>query len=320
VKLLPHLLLVIAIAAAIGTGISVRNTLRFLDEAETVTGTVSGFDERRDGSEVTYYAKIRFKTGSGEQIEFVSDYGSTGAQSKEVGDPVEVHYLPEDPRGARRGGFASLWLVPFLTGVSALAAGGAGYKFLTMSGSRNSRAALRAGPPSMGADPGTVAQWNLVLRTGHEKTYQAVAYGTLTMAVILLVSTSVLLLTQGLNPLIAIPAFLTVAFLLAAKKVVSDVRANTTTRAKRALRRTGHPVTARVCEVSEVKALSVTGTNPYRLIAEGVDPRGGRSRYFESDYIWSDRKPAVVDRTVEVWIDPKSSDRYWVDLETLGES
>ena len=317
---MPYLLLLIAVAAAIGTGVSVSNTLRFLDDAETVTGAVSGFEKRRDGSELYYHAKVRFKTAAGEQIEFVSNFGSNGEQSQEVGDPVEVHYLPEDPRGARRGGFASLWLGPFVAGAFALAAGGAGFKLFKMFNAPSVNAVLRAGPPSMGAEPGTVAQWNVVLKSGHEKTYQAVAYGTLIMAVILLIITAVLLLTQGLNPLIAIPALLTVAFLLAAKKVVSDVRANTATRAKRALRSTGHTVTARVVGVSEVETRSVTGRNPYRLIAEGIDPRGGQPRSFESDYIWSDNEPGVVSLTVKVWVDRKGSDRYWVDLETLGDT
>lgn len=311
------LFLVLAIASAVGGVIATRNTIDFLDEAQRTTGIVTGYDAQRDSDSVAYYPKIRFSSGSGEEIEFVSDSGSN-SKSYEVGEPIEVLYRPQDPKDARRSRFLDVWFLTVAAAIAAPTCGLAAFIFFRMA---RSGATVRAGPPSLGADPGTLAQWNVGLTSGHEKLYQGMAYAVAATGVILLTVTAVVVATSDdLDPLIAIPGLLAVGSLLAAKKTVTDVRRNTTTRAKRALRETGQPVPANVIAVTEVDTLSVGEAQPHRLIAEDVDPKSGQTRRFESDYIWHAVSPDVVDQPVTVWLRPDRTDRYWVDLETLGKT
>lgn len=91
------------------------HTMRFVQRAETATGTVIDVSQKTDSEgAVAFYPVVRFTTAEGRTVEFVSSSGSSSSGS--VGDRVEVLYDPDHPQDAQLSGFFDLWLWPLVLG------------------------------------------------------------------------------------------------------------------------------------------------------------------------------------------------------------
>jgi hypothetical protein len=100
-------------------------TLSFARDAVRTTGEVVSYHEIRDGDELRYRPRVRFRTATGE---IVTTSGQLDAAAKrfEVGTQVPVVYRPAKPTEARIALFADNWLgasLAALIGVVGLAGG-----------------------------------------------------------------------------------------------------------------------------------------------------------------------------------------------------
>lgn len=88
-----------------------NKTRSFLAHAQQTTGTVVELLEVRDKDDgsSTWKPVVRFTSRDGSDITFAASFSSKPAPY-DVGESVEVLYLPDDPNEARIKGFASLWL------------------------------------------------------------------------------------------------------------------------------------------------------------------------------------------------------------------
>jgi hypothetical protein len=81
--------------------------------------------------------------------------------------------------------------------------------------------------------------------------------------------------------------------------------------------RFGQPVEAEFLDVFRDERVIVNGANPFRVAAQGIDPKTGRIRRYESGAIWVDPTAELEGRKLRVLIDPKNSERYIVDLSDV---
>jgi hypothetical protein len=85
------------------------NTLSFNREAVSATGEVVGYFENRDGDEVKYRPRIKFRTATGE-IVTVAGQLAASSQRFAVGTQVPMVYKPSKPMDARVSLFVDNWL------------------------------------------------------------------------------------------------------------------------------------------------------------------------------------------------------------------
>ena len=104
-----------------------NKTRSFLARAQQTTGTVVELREVRDndGGSSTWKPVVTFAAGNGRDITFAASFSSKPAPY-DVGERVEVLYLPDDPQEARIKGFSSLWLGPSILGGMGLVFAGIG--------------------------------------------------------------------------------------------------------------------------------------------------------------------------------------------------
>lgn len=91
-----------------------RSTRRFLATAESAAGVVIEnvwrySSSSNGGNSGTYHPRVRFRTRTGQDMEFVSNTGSMPAAYRQ-NEAVTIVYDPEDPAHASINGFWSLWL------------------------------------------------------------------------------------------------------------------------------------------------------------------------------------------------------------------
>ncbi len=84
------------------------NTYKFLDEAALGTGEVTGLVESHSDNSVTYSPVVEFQTLEGNTLVFESSFSSS-PPAYDIGEKVEVYYLPSLPDSAKLNGFFSLW-------------------------------------------------------------------------------------------------------------------------------------------------------------------------------------------------------------------
>lgn len=100
-------------------------TLSFARDAVRTTGEVVSYLEKREGDEVRYRPRVRFRTATGE-IVTISAQLAAGSKRFEVGTQVPVVYRPAKPTEARIALFTDNWLgasLAALIGVAGLAGG-----------------------------------------------------------------------------------------------------------------------------------------------------------------------------------------------------
>lgn len=82
----------------IGSGLTMRQ--RALEnQGIQAQGIVVDLQENYDSDGSTYAPVVQFKTDSGQSVEFVSSYSSS-PPDYDVGEPVTIVYLPENPESA----------------------------------------------------------------------------------------------------------------------------------------------------------------------------------------------------------------------------
>lgn len=110
---------IVGVVFLIGTIWSWLSTQRFLNTAETATGTVKELLLVRSGGEsggYVYYPVVEYETRGGEKVEFQSTAGSSPA-SYTVGENVEVLYVSQKPQEAKIKGFMDVWFLVVIFGV-----------------------------------------------------------------------------------------------------------------------------------------------------------------------------------------------------------
>jgi hypothetical protein len=98
-------------------GFLVVHTRQFISRAVSAPGNVIENVWRGSNSDSSDRAhpKIRFRTGTGQEFVFVSNFGSS-PPSYRVNEAVTVLYDPEDPNRASIQSFFSQWFAPILVG------------------------------------------------------------------------------------------------------------------------------------------------------------------------------------------------------------
>lgn len=84
-------------------------TLSFATDAQLVTGEVVSYREVRDGDETRHRPRLRFKTTSGEIVQFDSQMATTTERFR-IGEKLPVVYKARDPTNARVAQFQDNWL------------------------------------------------------------------------------------------------------------------------------------------------------------------------------------------------------------------
>lgn len=99
--------------------------------------------------------------------------------------------------------------------------------------------------------------------------------------------------------------------ILGATLLIVDLRAG---RRKARLLRGGQPIQARFLHVFRDTRIARNGDHPYRVVAQGQDPRTGALRRFESEPVWVDPTDRLQGRTITVLADPRDPDTHHMDL------
>lgn len=82
---------------------------------------------------------------------------------------------------------------------------------------------------------------------------------------------------------------------------------------------TGTPVQAEVVDVELNGGLSINGRNPYRIVAQWLNPQTNKLHVFRSANLWFDPGPYISESLVTVMIDPTNPKRYSMDTRFLPE-
>ena len=82
---------------------------------------------------------------------------------------------------------------------------------------------------------------------------------------------------------------------------------------------TGTPVQAEVVDVELNEGLSINGRNPYRIVAQWLNPQTNKLHVFRSANLWFDPGPYISESLVTVMIDPPNPKRYSMDTRFLPE-
>lgn len=82
---------------------------------------------------------------------------------------------------------------------------------------------------------------------------------------------------------------------------------------------TGTPVQAEVVDVELNGGLSINGRNPYRIVAQWLNPQTNKLHVFRSENLWFDPGPYISESLVTVMIDPANPKRYSMNTRFLPE-
>lgn len=85
------------------------------------------------------------------------------------------------------------------------------------------------------------------------------------------------------------------------------------------LRGSGTAVQAEVVDVELNGSLSINGRNPYRIVAQWLNPQTNKLHVFRSENLWFDPGPYINESLVTVMLDPSNPKRYSMDTRFLPE-
>ncbi|KIP96305.1 MULTISPECIES: DUF3592 domain-containing protein [Pseudomonas] len=85
------------------------------------------------------------------------------------------------------------------------------------------------------------------------------------------------------------------------------------------LRVSGTAVQAELVDVELNGSLSINGRNPYRIVAQWLNPQTNKLHVFRSENLWFDPGPYISESLVTVMIDPSNPRRYSMDTRFLPE-
>ena len=95
-------------------------TLSFATDAQLATGEVVSYREVRDGDETRHRPRLRFKTASGEIVQFDSQM-ATATERFRIGEQLPVVYKAGNPTNARVASFQDNWLGACIAAIIGLA-------------------------------------------------------------------------------------------------------------------------------------------------------------------------------------------------------
>lgn len=101
-----------ALALALGLYLT-RDQVRFSRDAVQTTGTVTGFEERRDDEGTVFAPEVEWRDAKGTSHHFTAHIAS-GSKMYEVGESVPVAYRPAQPGKARLASFWANWGGPMI--------------------------------------------------------------------------------------------------------------------------------------------------------------------------------------------------------------
>ena len=120
-----RLLLALGVGCLLLAGYLAWLSLSFSADTERATGEVVSYREIRDGDEMRYRPRIRFKTATGEILTVEGQFFTT-TQRFAIGEQVPMLYRVQKPNEARVALFVDNWIGPFiaaLVGLTGLAGG-----------------------------------------------------------------------------------------------------------------------------------------------------------------------------------------------------
>jgi hypothetical protein len=125
-----RLFLAIGIGAAIVCGALGVETLRFMSESVQAQGTVVDWTQGqgtagRSPEPGAYYRVLEVVTPEGHRIRGQADVG-VDMNQLQIGERLDVRYLPSDPSRMRVASIPDLWLGELVTAVLAITFGAAG--------------------------------------------------------------------------------------------------------------------------------------------------------------------------------------------------
>jgi hypothetical protein len=66
-------------------------------------------------------------------------------------------------------------------------------------------------------------------------------------------------------------------------------------------------------------SLAVNGRHPYTLSSQWLDPNTNKIYIFKSENIWFNPENYITNKKIEVLIDPKNYDKYYMNISFLPE-
>lgn len=110
-KIVFIIFLVVGLGIMAGGGFFYKDAKKFLESSEEAQGVVLRNEYSRSGDSGSYYPIIKYETGSGQEVTFRGNVGSSPA-SYSPGEKVDVLYKSEKPTNARIKSFMGLWALP----------------------------------------------------------------------------------------------------------------------------------------------------------------------------------------------------------------
>lgn len=91
-------------------------------------------------------------------------------------------------------------------------------------------------------------------------------------------------------------------------------------RAERRINRlkvTGRQLNALLMGAERDESINLNGQNPWRIVAQWLDPNTNQVRLFYSKHFWFDPSPYLKGKHIQVWIDPQRPQHYCIDTDIL---
>jgi hypothetical protein len=110
-------------------------------------------------------------------------------------------------------------------------------------------------------------------------------------------------------------------FILLLFNLVSIYSGKKKDRTEKEFKTTGRKVEAKIMKTEIDMETTIMKKNPYYIDCKWVDPMTGREYYHTIRYIWTDPKILLAGRsTIDVYIDRKDPENYFMDIGFLGDS
>jgi hypothetical protein len=89
-------------------------------------------------------------------------------------------------------------------------------------------------------------------------------------------------------------------------------------RLRKHLLENGRVVMSEFSKVEQKTSLKINGRNPFQVITQAKNPISGRQDQYRSGYLKDDPTAELTGKSIPVFIDPRNSDSYYVDLRDFS--
>lgn len=118
-KKILFIFLIIGLLMLVGGGFLANHNYQFVQQSVSQQGSVIDLERSKSDDSYVYHPVVSFVTPDDQTIEFRSSVGSN-PPSYQVGETVEVIYLPMEPHKAKINSFFSLWFVEMILAILGL--------------------------------------------------------------------------------------------------------------------------------------------------------------------------------------------------------